>query len=218
MSAARFVAKQGALPTTAVALERRGLARHLTPAGLEQQFLLSEDPWHFATSAYERRRFALMLTLVQSVPHTRILEVGCAEGHFTQHLLRLGEVTAIDLSPTALARARRRAPGATYLCLRLEELPTAGPRYDAIVCGEVLYYVADLDAALTILERRGHYLVASNCYPSALRIDRALLRYQRLQRRLLVRPLELKAASLGVWELSPREEYPAAWPVPNPAR
>lgn len=216
--AVRFVAKQGALPATAVALERRGFARHLTPAGLEQQFLLGEDPWHFATSAYERQRFALMLALVRSVPHARILEVGCAEGHFTHHLLQLGEVTAIDLSPTALARARQRAPGATYLCLRIEDLPAAGPRYDAIVCGEVLYYIADLDAVLATLERRGRYLVASNCYPSALRIDRALRRYQRLQRRLLVRPLELKAASLGVWALSPREALPAVRPAPHPAQ
>jgi len=201
-AATRTGARQGSPWGVSIALERRGFARHLTPTSLERQFLLSEDPWHFATSSYERRRFAIMLALVQSVPHARILEVGCAEGHFTQHLLRLGEVTAIDLSPTALARARQRAPGATYLCLRLEDLPAVEARYDVIVCGEVLYYVADLDATLTLLERRGRYLVASNCYPSALRIDWALRRYPRLAWRFLVRPLELKAASIGLWELN----------------
>jgi 2-polyprenyl-3-methyl-5-hydroxy-6-metoxy-1,4-benzoquinol methylase len=224
---AKQQSKQGAALTAAAAraldsLERalalrarsnyhRGLARHLTPAGLERQFAASHDPWHFATSRYERQRYAAMLALIGRVPHGRLLELGCAEGHFTRLLLGLGaEVTAIDLSALAVARARQRAPGATYHCLRIEELPPEPEPYDLIVCGEVLYYVDDLDAVLAEMPQRGHYLLTSTCFPSALRIDAALHRFQRLERRLLVRPLERKAASICLWRLRPYgESHPA---------
>ena len=49
---------------------------------------------------------------------------------------------AIDFSPTALERARRRLDGAEHVEMRCRRLPEEMPRgpFDTIVCAEVLYY------------------------------------------------------------------------------
>jgi ubiquinone/menaquinone biosynthesis C-methylase UbiE len=49
-------------------------------------------------------------------PGTRVLELGCGPGRVTARLLARGaEVVAVDHSAAAIARARRRAPGATLV-------------------------------------------------------------------------------------------------------
>lgn len=176
--------------------------RHNSYAGLARLFRNRVDPWHFASSPYERRRFAAMLHFVRAVPHARILEVGCAEGHFTEQLVRLsGDVTAIDLSPDAIARARERAPQARFLTCTIEELPPPTEPYDVIVCGEMLYYLEDIDATIAQLRQMGVYLVTSTCYPSAPRIHAKLATCDLVQTRRIARVRQLKAAALGLWKL-----------------
>jgi 2-polyprenyl-3-methyl-5-hydroxy-6-metoxy-1,4-benzoquinol methylase len=183
-------------------LQRWDRKLHLTYAGLERLFQKQADPWHFASSLYERNRFAKMLKLMHCVPHARILEVGCAEGHFTQHLLRLSSaVTAIDLSAEAIERAKCRAPGAQFFTSTLEDFRVENERYDVVVCGEMLYYVDDIDAAVNKLRQLGRYLVTSTCFPSALRINAKLARYRLLDRVIHVRVREFKATSIRLWEL-----------------
>ena len=68
---------------------------------------------------------------------------GCAEGHFTERLVRLADrVTALDISSVALARARRRVTAAEFQeADLLAWSPPPGTFYDAIVLGDVLYYL-----------------------------------------------------------------------------
>lgn len=121
-----------------------------------------EDPWHFRTSVFERKRFQTLLDYIKQVPHASILEAGCAEGFFTKMLLEIcDDVTTFDISDVALKRARKYAPGAKYLKASLEEFETKR-KFDVIICSEVIYYTYDRKKVLDKLRRYGKYLVASN--------------------------------------------------------
>jgi SAM-dependent methyltransferase len=102
----------------------------------------SEDPWDYATSTYEQRKYRRTLDYLPERTG-RTLELGCSVGVFTAMLaMRTSELVAVDFSPTALERARRRLQDADHvelLCRRLPEEMPDGP-FDTIVCGEILYY------------------------------------------------------------------------------
>jgi peptidoglycan/xylan/chitin deacetylase (PgdA/CDA1 family)/GT2 family glycosyltransferase/SAM-dependent methyltransferase len=102
------------------------------------------DPWDY-DSAYEQEKYRQTLGLLpERVEHA--LEVGCAEGVFTRLLAeRVRRLTAADISPRALARARERcadSANVAFAQLDLFAQPLAG-RYDLIVCSELLYYAPD---------------------------------------------------------------------------
>lgn len=103
-----------------------------------------------------------MLDFIMLVPHASILEIGCAEGFFTKMLLEVCEdVTVTDISDTALNRAKKNAPGATYIQASLEAFNT-DKKFDIVVCSEVIYYTYDRKRALDRLKQYGKYLIASN--------------------------------------------------------
>lgn len=122
----------------------------LEPAYFEDLYRRDPDPWDFATSAYERDKYATTLAALgpRERRFARALEVGCSIGVFTALLApRCDELLAVDAAPSAVARARERLAGERRVRVERrtfpEQLP-AGP-FDLIVCSEVLYY---LDAPL----------------------------------------------------------------------
>lgn len=113
----------------------------------EELYSRSEDPWGFATSDYERAKYADTLAALGDERFARALEVGCSIGVFTEQLAeQCGEVVGIDVSERALARARRRLGGRPDVSLAAMAFPEGMPAgaWDLVVCSEVLYY---LDAA-----------------------------------------------------------------------
>jgi SAM-dependent methyltransferase len=109
-----------------------------------EEVFRAEDPWHFATSEYEQSRHRLTLELVPRCDAA--LEVGCAEGIFTKMLAtRVGRVTAMDLAPTAIARARERCRDLPSVSFVLADLVDAefADRFGAIVATEVLGYLEE---------------------------------------------------------------------------
>jgi cyclopropane fatty-acyl-phospholipid synthase-like methyltransferase len=102
----------------------------------------SEDPWRYATSEYEQRKYRQTLDYLPE--HTgRTLELGCSVGVFTAMLApRCTHLLAVDFSPTALERARRRVADQPQVELRQARLPEETPEgpFDTIVCAEILYY------------------------------------------------------------------------------
>ena len=153
-------------------------------ARVEQQFFEDlyarvEDPWRFATSDYEREKYAHTLMALRGRRFEKGLEVGCSIGVFTEQLATLcDEVLAIDVSPLALGRARRRLrsqPGVSLARVTFPEEMPEGP-WDLVVCSEVLYYldVAAFELALerlrTVLEDGGtvlavHWRAPTRSYP-----------------------------------------------------
>jgi peptidoglycan/xylan/chitin deacetylase (PgdA/CDA1 family)/2-polyprenyl-3-methyl-5-hydroxy-6-metoxy-1,4-benzoquinol methylase len=113
----------------------------------EALFARRSDPWSY-TTAYESRKYEQTLSLLPPVPVHRALEIGCAEGHFTERLAaHVDTLQAVDISAIALERATVRCAhrdGVSFARLDLvrDELPSGN---DLIVCSEVLYYVGTVD-------------------------------------------------------------------------
>ncbi len=110
---------------------------------MNRQFGKREDPFSYETTPYEAARLAAMDQALGVGFLGPALEVGCAEGHFTEKLARRSSrVLALDISAVALARARKRAPQAVFIeaDLLTWEPGTEGP-FDAVILGDVLYYI-----------------------------------------------------------------------------
>ncbi|MEV2268776.1 class I SAM-dependent methyltransferase [Nonomuraea africana] len=138
------------------------------------------DPWKLGTDDYERHKYATTLDAVPRLPYRRILEVGCAEGVFTDTLVGRfpdAEVTGIDISRRALERARKRTEKASFvhadlLSHGLEE------GFDLVFCAETLYYVGRAGRLRQASERLvglladGGVLVLVHPWPEAASLHR----------------------------------------------
>ena len=112
------------------------------------------DPWSYATSEIEQECFRHQLSVLDRSRDGRLFreacEIGCAEGFFTERLAeRCESLLALELSPTALARARERCDWGEHVRfarwdLRADPLPGT---FDLIVLAGVLEYF-DRRAAL----------------------------------------------------------------------
>ncbi|MET0422309.1 MAG: class I SAM-dependent methyltransferase, partial [Actinoplanes sp.] len=97
--------------------------------------------------------------VVAEVPEAprRVLDAGCGTGNLTRALAAKhpGEIVAADLSPAMLDRARRKNPGATHVRADLNgDLTELAGEFDVIVCGNVLYTLADPARSMTVLKSR----------------------------------------------------------------
>jgi SAM-dependent methyltransferase len=102
----------------------------------------SEDPWSYATSDYEQRKYRRTLDYLPEATG-RTLELGCSVGVFTAMLApRTSSLLAVDFSPTALERARARVAGLDQVTVERRRLPEEMPEgpFETIVCAEILYY------------------------------------------------------------------------------
>jgi|CXWL01.1.fsa_nt_gi SAM-dependent methyltransferase len=110
---------------------------------MNRQFGKREDPFSYSTTPYESARLKVLEAALGEGSLERALEAGCAEGHFTQLLVRRArQVTALDISAVALSRAKKRAPTAVFVEADLMTWePDSKAAYDAIVLGDVLYYL-----------------------------------------------------------------------------
>src|SRR5262245_61767323 len=109
----------------------------------------------------------------------RVLESGCAEGHFTIELAQIADrVTAIDISTKALVRASARCASSAHIFFEqgnvFERLPDG--QFDLIVCSEVLYYAKHRFALRSMarsiaanLQERGYVLLT---HPNQVADDR----------------------------------------------
>jgi len=124
------------------------------------------DPWNL-NSTREQVRYLLMNEFIRRHcgPVRTVLEIGSGEGHHTRYLLKLAkEVTGLEVSARAIARARQRYPTATFVEAAFPPAPEGmGAPFDVVVAAEVLYYMRDLDQAIEAMSRCGRWCVAT-CY------------------------------------------------------
>jgi SAM-dependent methyltransferase len=110
---------------------------------LERFYAREHDPFGFDRSPYEAGKFEDLLGVVGDGPYGRALEVGCSIGSLTERLApRCEELIAIDISQTAVDRARRRLAGRPNVRVERRTIPGEMPdgSFDLIVCSDVLYY------------------------------------------------------------------------------
>lgn len=125
--------------------------RSLPAAYFEGIFAGDADPWGLASSPYEAAKFDRTIAALSARRAAFALEVGCAGGVLTERLSAVCDrLLAIDVSPTALERARRRLSGRRNVRFEAAAFPRDCPVLDGldlVVLSEVAYYwsVADLD-------------------------------------------------------------------------
>ncbi len=100
------------------------MATH-TPHDWDQRYVAGETPWDVGRPCEE-----LVAAIEQGLLQpTRALELGCGTGVNACYLAEQGfSTTAVDLSPTAIERARQRAAKqgvqVDFVCADLADLPT----------------------------------------------------------------------------------------------
>ena len=123
----------------------------------ERRYQNDPDPWRFATSAYELRRFDITAACVPEDGFRRGFEPGCAGGELTVRLARRGaQLVSWDGSPTIVAHARRRLEAAAVdnVELAVGAIPARWPtgRFDLVVLSEIGYYF-DHEGLADVLRR-----------------------------------------------------------------
>jgi SAM-dependent methyltransferase len=106
------------------------------------------DPWELETAVFEQERYARQLRALEGRRYARALEIGCGIGTFTRRLARIADcVVALDVSPTAIARARETrddlGPGLVDFQvgnIMEYDLTAKGP-WDLVVLSETIYYL-----------------------------------------------------------------------------
>jgi SAM-dependent methyltransferase len=96
------------------------------------------DSWHQETLSQNWRTLAL--ALIHSRRPRSLLDIGCGKGAFTSKF-KAERILGIDVSQTALAKARKRNPLAEFRCLRAEELASIDEHFELAVCLEMLSFV-----------------------------------------------------------------------------
>lgn len=108
------------------------------------------DPWRFATSDYEREKYAATLAALPLQGYRSGFEVGCSIGVLTGQLARrCDRLLAVDSVAAVLSQAQARCAGFPGLRFEVMEVPKELPDgpFDLLVLSEVVYYwsVADLE-------------------------------------------------------------------------
>jgi len=139
--------------------------RSLPTAYFDDLYADNPDPWRFATSDYERDKYAATLAALMHPKYRSALEVGCSIGILTQRLApRCDRLLAIDAAAAPLEQARRRNAAFPWVETRVARVPEEWPEgesFDLILLSEILYYFDPDDLArlaartLQSLERGG---------------------------------------------------------------
>jgi SAM-dependent methyltransferase len=83
------------------------------------------------------------------------LDVGCGDGYFTSHLIRLGcRATGMDLSPVGVGLAQKRNPTGDFRVHDLTQtFPFPDDTFDLVWCSEVLEHLFSPLGVLREIER-----------------------------------------------------------------
>ena len=163
----------------------RNVSNNDNHTGLERIYKMP-DPWNL-DSPRERARFEATNAMIAR--HFGdvgdLLEIGSGEGLQSSYLQKIcKKLHGIEVSPTAVDRARERLPDAHFAAgdLFQQEWLKQGRRFDLVVACEVLYYVADLDATLAEMNRLGDACFVSFFTAEAYKLAATLDRINNVQK------------------------------------
>jgi SAM-dependent methyltransferase len=136
-------------------------SRSLDTEYFKGMYATESDPWRFASSPYERDKYAATLAALPRARYASGLEVGCSIGVFTHALCpRCDALVGLDVVPSVLDAARARCADCPNARFELAAVPGAWPegRFDLIVISEVAYYLDRADLARLVARVRGAVL------------------------------------------------------------
>jgi SAM-dependent methyltransferase len=122
----------------------------LSPDYFEDLYASNIDPWKFASSDYERDKYAQTLAALPEGRYHRALEVGCSIGVLTHQLAgRCEYLLAVDAALAPLEEARRRCRDLAHVEFAQMFIPKQWPEgeFGLILLSEVVYYFDPADVA-----------------------------------------------------------------------
>lgn len=148
------------------------------PEAFEALYARRQDPWGVLASPLAHQRYlAIVEAVAQVSPCRSILDVGCGEGALTRYLVGCaGRVVGIDVSATAVERARRLVPKATFESSSLAAFD-APEAFDVVLAVEMLYYVKCRTAAIEKLLSLGRSVIVSYTTRERSRVEPYLERF-----------------------------------------
>ena len=104
------------------------------------------DPWDIEKSAYERDRCVQLLKMLEGRRYGRVLEIGCGAGYLTRLLTAHADhIVALDISQTAIDRARGLDTGETGVDFRVANIMDYKPQvdgpWDLVVFSDTMCYL-----------------------------------------------------------------------------
>lgn len=125
--------------------ERRERVTHEIEHGRYLAAGAAEAIWGWETPAGRlraARRGDLILEGARIGPSSRVIEIGCGTGLFTERFAQSGaHILAVDLSPDLLALARQRhLPNVQFVEKSFEDCAVDGP-FDAVIGSSVLHHL-----------------------------------------------------------------------------
>ena len=103
-------------------------AASLPPAYFDALYARDDDPWRFATSAYESEKYAATLDALPATRFANAFEVGCSIGVLTRLLAtRCDALLAADVAEAALSQARARCADCAHVMVRHMRVPAEWP-------------------------------------------------------------------------------------------
>ncbi len=117
---------------------------YLTPGYFEQLYARDPDPWRFASSDYERDKYAATMAALPPGRFASAFEVGCSIGVLTRQLAtRCDDVVAVDVAEAALRQAEQRCADLPGVAFANMAVPGEWPEgaFDLVLFSEVLYYL-----------------------------------------------------------------------------
>ena len=118
------------------------------------------DTTRYGPACRHRRR--IVSKLVRSLPHSRVLDLGCGDGCLIAEMRGrfTAEFRGADISQQAIDIARKNVPGVLFEQLDVGLGIPHGP-YDVVVMSEVLEHIEDDDAALRQVAAAARHIVIS---------------------------------------------------------
>ncbi len=98
----------------------------------------------YASPPGAMRNYAAYLKLLDIRPGTRIVDIGCGEGHLLAEAKQVGLVPlGVEIAMTALRLARQHIPGVPLVLAAGEALPFAAETFDVVTCLGSLEHFSD---------------------------------------------------------------------------
>lgn len=115
----------------------------LPPQYFEDVYRANEDPWGFATSPYEREKYAATMAALPRERYRSGFEVGCSIGVLTRQLAeRCDVLLSVDVVESVLDQARERCGDLPQVQFARMTVPQEFPDipFDLVLLSEVGYY------------------------------------------------------------------------------
>lgn len=122
----------------------------------EEMYKNCDDPWEQSKRERGRSEKFVGLNLIRKSGARRVLELGCGLGHYTAEIAAQGvEVLGVDISETAIAKARALHPGLAFKTGGiLDEALFREFRPDLLVMAEITWCILpQLDDFLALYKR-----------------------------------------------------------------